>query len=429
MHLNVLLLSNQIRGLDGSGGLGDVPVGLAKELLARGDVEVHLAMPGYAEITAAGDPLLRDRFDPANRILAGLAVPFGAGSVAVDVYAITLPRSQPAVTCYLFRCPQVFDAPEPAGGRVDKNTPDKAILFARAALEFLRAYAGFRVDLIHCNDWHTGLVPVYLDTLYRHDHYLGRVASLYTTHNCFGSAYQGGFDAAAYGGLLRLAGLEGAAAFGAGTRSLFHDWGFNFTKGGLGFADLLNTVSRRYAVELRSPTFAGGLQGVIQERADAFTGVVNGIDITEWDPAADPLLNGLGYSAADQPQQVQAQKRKVRPRLRDWTIGAGHPRAGSRPFAGLHDHSLLIGVVSRIDFQKSPLLIGALERLCRLDGVQIAMLGCAGHNDPLGQGLRGGPPRPGRRHPRPPAVLRRLRHRTLPPPLRRQRTLPGAQRL
>jgi len=387
MHLNVLLLSNQIRGLDGTGGLGDVPVGLAKELLARGDVDVRLAMPGYEEISAEGEPLLRDRFDAGNLVVGGLEVPFGDGRVRVDVYRVTLPHSQPAVTCYLFRCPEVFDAPEPGSRRVDKNTADKAILFARAALEFLRAHADFRVDLIHCNDWHTGLAPVYLNTLYRHDHYLGRVASLYTTHNCFGAAYQGGFDPAAYGGLLRLAGLEGAEVFHGGTRSLFHDWRFNFTKGGLGFADLINTVSRRYAKELQSATFAGGLQGVFQERRGAFTGVINGIDTAEWNPAGDPLLSGIHYSAADDPQQVREQKRKVRRLLRNWAIKGRHHRSGAWPFANLDDHSLLIGVVSRIDFQKSPILVRAMERLCRLEGVQIAMLGCAGHNDPLGLGF------------------------------------------
>jgi glycogen synthase len=72
------------------------------------------------------------------------------------------------------------------------DSPEQAILLSRGAVEFLRTFEDFRPDVIHCNDWHTGLIPVYLNTLYRSDPYLGRIATLYTTHNT-GYFYQGAF--------------------------------------------------------------------------------------------------------------------------------------------------------------------------------------------------------------------------------------------
>lgn len=384
MRLNVLLLSNQIRGIDGTGGLGDVAIGLAKALASRGDVNIRLAMPGYIDITE--NQKLRNRFNQTRLVrgLEGLPVPFGSATERVDVFEIRVPECQPAITCFLFRCPSVFDARDPATNSVNKNSPDKAIFFARTALEFLRVYDVFHVDVIHCNDWHTGLVPVFLKTVYRDDPYLGRVATLYTTHNAGGDAYQGGFPEE--GRLLPLAGLSAGQVFrGNETESLFHNDKFNFCKGGFGFADVINTVSRHYREDLFSPAFGGGLEGVLKARSADFTGVINGIDTAEWDPAIDQHLNGLTFSKTDSAKDIRNRKRKIRHLLRAWMVTAPrHPRKGEKPFAALQDGSVLIGVVSRIDFQKVPILLEAIERICSAEDVQIAILGNADRNDPLG---------------------------------------------
>jgi starch synthase len=384
MRLNVLLLSNQVRGIDGAGGLGDVAIGLAKALLSRGDVNIRLAMPGFSDITE--NQKLRNRFNRTRllRGLEGLPVPFGSDTQRVDVFEIQVPECHPAVTCYLFRCPAVFDARDPVTGRINKNSPDKAILFARTAFEFLRAYDVFQVDVLHCNDWHTGMVPVFLKTVYRDDPYLGRVATLYTTHNAGGDAYQGGFPEE--GRLLPLCGLSAQQVFRGGeTESLFHNDKFNFCKGGFGFADLINTVSRQYREELLLPAFGGGLDGVLKARSDDFSGVINGIDIAEWDPATDENLNGLTFSKAESAKDIRNRKKKIRRLLRDWAITDDRDsREGERPFAALKDGSVLIGVVSRIDFQKSPILLEAIERICSIQDVQVAILGSAERNDPLG---------------------------------------------
>ncbi len=379
MDINVLLLSNQIRGVDGTGGLGDVPVGLAKSLLARGDIDIRLAMPGYAEITGEED--LADRFtqEPIQR----LTVPFGMETRDVRVYEVQLPHSTPPVTVYLFRCTQ-FDERDASTGKINKNTPDKAVLFARSAMEFLRRQDAYRIDLIHCNDWHSGLVPAYLHTIYRDDVYLGRLATLYTSHNAGGDAYQGGF---ADSNLLSLAGLQDSEVFLPGTTQSFNHYDkFNFTKGGFGFSDIINTVSRQYRKELLTPAFAGGLEGLLKEREHDFCGIVNGIDISEWDPATDKHLQSCVFSAQDNAEAIRRKKCAVRALLRNWQVKKdGHPRKGAMPFEQLTDSSRLVGVVTRIDYQKVPILCQAIDRICATENVQVAFLGSADPNDETGK--------------------------------------------
>ena len=251
MNLRILFVSNQIRGIDGTGGLGDVPVGLAKVLIRRGDIDIRLIMPGFEDPISGKDESLTTRFDSTNCILSNLAVPYGDETKTVDVFQIDLPQhsSAPRIICYLLRCKDVF-------GTRERNTAEQAVFFSRAVIEFLRACESFRVDLVHCNDWNTGLVPVYLKTLYRNDQYLGRVASLFTTHNAGGDEYQGGFprkDAPIPTAeeLLHRANLDRSLLESGKTQSLHHNGKFNFSKGGFGFADLLNTVSHQYRKELQ----------------------------------------------------------------------------------------------------------------------------------------------------------------------------------
>lgn len=376
MNLNVLVVSNQIRGIDGAGGLGDVPVGLSRVLAGRGDLHVCLIMPGFDKISGKG---LDNRFDPANLVLRGLAVPLASDTPTVDVYRIPLPSlgqsalaPGPDVQCYLLRCPQVFDAPGPGGGP-DKNSPRTAVFFARAVLSFLRAYEDFRVDLIHCNDWHAGLIPVCLRTLYCDDPYLGRVATLYTSHNAEGG-FQGAFPQ--WQELLALAGLDPAEMFRQGERfSLHHYDQFNFCKGGFAFADVVNTVSRQYREELLTPAFGGSLDGLLQLRGGDFCGIINGIDTVEWNPKTDAHVAPHNYSIADGVDVVLERKRRIREILRKEAC-----------FSKLRDDSILIGIVSRIDYQKLKILVPAMDALLAIeDDFQIALLGNEGQGDDTGK--------------------------------------------
>jgi starch synthase len=166
--------------------------------------------------------------------------------------------------------------------------------------------------------------------------------------------------------LLALAGLQAFDVFRGGkTRSLYHRDQFNFTKGAFGFADLLNTVSITYRSELLTPAFAGGLEGQLLERSGDFAGVINGIDVEEWNPANDRHLDSVSFSSSDAPDIVRIKKRQSRSKLRAWRA-AGRAKEGDvaeTPFANLRDDSILLGVVSRIDWQKAPILLGRIQDL------------------------------------------------------------------
>jgi len=229
---------------------------------------------------------------------------------------------------------------------------ERFVFFCRAALEGLTqldaARPGIRwqPQLIHANDWQTGLVPIYLRTLYRDHPLLGGLASLFTVHNL---AYQGVFwhyDMPMTGlgwDLFTPAGIE---FYGK----------INFLKGGLAFADLLTTVSRTYAAEIRTPAFGNGLEGVLEERSADLYGVINGIDYETWNPAKDPALT-CHYSAA-QPEDKALCREALRREL------------------GLEaDRSMLITMVTRLAGQKGlDLVLDGLPGLLEA-GCQIALLG------------------------------------------------------
>jgi starch synthase len=377
MKLRVLLVSNQVRGIDGTGGLGDVAAALPKALAVRDDIDIRVLMPGFKEISGLRDnPGLANRFDGAP--LKSLSIPFGKNDVAVDVHEYSLLQDDddaPALMCYLLRA-DPFDRAN--------DSPEQAILLCRAAVEFLKDFEAFRPDVIHCNDWHSGLIPVYLNTMYSADPYLGRIATLYTIHNA-GYGYQGAFPTEKTpidpDEMLSLTGLQASAIFlPFRTRSLEHQGQLIFAKGGLGFADLISTVSIQYAHEILTPAFGGGFEDLLKQRAQDLCGIVDGIDTeVEWNPARDPHIP-CHYSKCDTIQTIQDCKLRTRQPLQAWT-----DRAGQQPFADLEADSTLLALVGRIASQKFPVLMPALEDICKIERVQVAILGDAHPEDAEGQ--------------------------------------------
>jgi starch synthase len=340
MKLNVLLVSDQVRGIDGTGGLGDVATGLAKALAIRDDLEIRILMPGYEQIS---EPQLTERFSQV--VFESLAVPLGSEIVSVQVCRMILPtffEDEPRVVCYLLRQPEYFQSRE--------NSGRQAVLLARAALTFIERCEEFRPDLIHCNDWHTALIPVYLNTVYKTHPFLGRIATLYTLHNNTGGAYQG---VKPLHEVRLLAGLPEECYQPAMTRSLEFFGQFNHAKGGIGYSDLINTVSLTYAEEIRSRVFGGGLDKVVEDRGAELCGIVNGIDTSEWNPASDHYLPAATrFSATDDPKVIRQKKLALRESLREWKSADGR-----FPFKTITDDSVLIGVVTRISEQKVPILL------------------------------------------------------------------------
>src|SRR5437763_1133611 len=159
--------------------------------------------------------------------------------------------------------------------------PDNHIrfaVFACAALGVARHL--FLPDILHCHDWQAGLVPAYLRTTFASDPTFLGVKTLFTIHNL---GYQGLFpptalvDVALDPAVFRPAGME---FFGR----------LSYIKGGIAYADALNTVSPTYAREIQTPEYGFGLDGALRARSAVLTGIVNGVDYREWSPDVDPLI-------------------------------------------------------------------------------------------------------------------------------------------
>jgi starch synthase len=203
---------------------------------------------------------------------------------------------------------------------------------------------GLQFDIIHCNDWQTGLIPVYIKTIYKN--FFPNTASVMTIHNL---GFQGIFwsihmPVTGLGwNLFSVDGLE------------FHNK-INFLKGGILFADIITTVSRSYAQEILSSQYGFGLEGVIKRRSKDLYGVLNGINYDEWGPEHDSLIPEH-YSAED--LSGKAVCKKMLQKEQNLPVST----------------SMLVGMVSRLSSQKGvDLVIAALEDILNL-GVSMIILG------------------------------------------------------
>ena len=234
-------------------------------------------------------------------------IPLGDRLVAGSLWRTTLPDSN--VPLYLVEQPAFFERDDPSSGyslyqftRSDGTRTDyhdncaRFIFFDQAVLEAIRVL-DFWPDVLHLNDWQTGLVPVYLKELYSNHapiNLRSRFAALPTLLTIHNLAYQGLFwhlDMPLTGLPWRLFDHDHLEFFGK----------ISFLKGGLIYSDLLTTVSPTYAREIQTPYFGCGLQSVLAARGKALHGIVNGIDERVWDPATDKQL-ATNYTFESAPQ-------------------------------------------------------------------------------------------------------------------------------
>jgi len=340
-RLRILFMASEVEPFAKTGGLADVAAALPASLAALGH-DVRILMPWYRGVDAhAGD---------ARVVVSRLAVPLGDR----EVEGVLLEgRTSADVPVYFLGNDHYYDR-EGLYGTADGDYWDNCerfIFFCRGALEALlqiREPDGtpWQPQLVHCNDWQTGLVPVYLRTLYRDHPSLGRLATVFTIHNL---AYQGVFwhyDMPMTGlgwDLFTPAGIE---FYGK----------LNFLKAGLVFGDLLTTVSRTYAREIRTPAFGNGLEGVLEERSHDLHGVINGLDYDAWNPAKDPAI--------PQPYSV------------DDLAGKAACREALRREVGLESApGPVIGMVTRLVEQKGmDLVLDALPGMLA-EGCQVILIG------------------------------------------------------
>jgi len=225
---------------------------------------------------------------------------------------------------------------------------EKFAFFSRASLSILPVI-DFRPDIIHCHDWQTGLVPVYLDNFrYGSDFYRG-IKTVMTIHNL---KFQGIWDPKT---IQDITGLP-PYYFVPDKLEAYQD--ANYLKGGLVYADRITTVSNSYAEEIKLPFFGEGLDGLMNARADSLTGIVNGIDYSQYDPETDPYIEHH-YTA----ESFRKKKKKNKIALQKELGLEQDP------------HKMMIGIVSRLTSQKGfDLIAYIMDELCQ-DNIQIVVLG------------------------------------------------------
>ncbi len=268
--MKVALLSSEVAPFSKTGGLADVAGALPKYLQKAG-CEISVITPFYKEVA-------KKRFDiiPTGKTVT---VNIRNAIVPAEILSGRLPDSN--VPIFFIKQDKYFDRDGlygTAGGDHPDNC-ERYVFFARAVLEAIKTF-GWNVDIVHCNDWQTALVPTYLATTHKNEAAFADIASLFTIHNL---AYQGlfwHFD-------MELIGLDWSWF---DYRYLeFYDK-INLLKGGIVFSALINTVSKRYAGEIQTSEYGCGLEGVLRERCKDLFGVINGIDYSAWNPATDKLI-------------------------------------------------------------------------------------------------------------------------------------------
>ncbi len=334
--MNILFASSEAVPYCKTGGLADVAGALPNALASGGRASLVLFVPYYRSVRESGFALKK---------LGTLKVPLGGRTVEARL----LSSREGGVPAWLLDCPEFFDRAGIYGER-GRDYPDNAeryAFFSRAAFEACRL-EGLRPEILHANDWQTGLVPAFLETHYGDDELFAGTGTVFTVHNM---AYQGKFPKE----ILPKIGMPYSELH---PDRLEFRGNVSWLKAGLAYADVINTVSPSYAKEIGTPEFGRGLEGVIRRRADALHGVLNGLDLSIWNPSEDGHL----------PRRYGAE---------NWQKGKAVCKEALQREAGLETDpkALLIGLVSRMDSQKGlDLAVSALPAVLK-GGAQFVALG------------------------------------------------------
>lgn len=334
--MRVLMITPEATPFAQTGGLGEVIQALPAELCGLG-VDVDVLMPKYRGIS-------EDKFN-IHKLGLEIVVTLNAKQIKAGLWK----HETPSGAKYFFiDCPEYFDRDYLYGSpEADyEDNAERFVFLTRAAIEVSLA-TNTHYDVFHSHDWQAALTPVYLRTLYAGEPSLQESAAIMTIHNL---GYQGIFwhlD-------MPLVGV--GWEFFTPSHMEFHGK-LNFLKSGIVFADEVNTVSKGYRNEILTPEFGFGLEGVLQEKGDRLSGILNGVDYSIWNPETDTLID-TNYS----PENLS---------------GKSNCKADLQKLASLPERPTtpLIGMVSRLSSQKGvDLLLEIISSIVRQD-VQLVILG------------------------------------------------------
>lgn len=317
-----------------TGGLGDV-AGSLPAALVRAGAEVIVMVPKYATI--------KDEYKAQMEHFSDFIVSLGWRNEYCGLEKL----EHDGVT-YMFIDNERYFARDYPYGFFDDG--ERFAFFSKAITESLQHLpAGFECDILHCNDWQTALAPVFLREFYQGLPLYDRVKTVFSIHNV---AFQGQFSDTVMEDILGVAHIPAAAS-----QLRCDACSINYMLGALRYADAITTVSPTYANEIQTPEFGEGLDGVLRERSYALQGILNGIDVTGFDPATDKRI-AANYTVEDRGGKAVC-KAKLQEEL-------GLEVRDDRP---------LMVMVTRLTRQKGmDLVMYALDRILS-GGVQVAVLG------------------------------------------------------
>jgi starch synthase len=334
--MRICFVASELYPLAKTGGLADVAAALPRFLHEQGH-DVRVFMPLYSSIGLAAL-----RATPVSNV-QNVELRLGAHKYWFSLLEARVPGSSAPV--FLVHCPEVFDR-----ATIYTTQPDEHLRFLvlqRAALESCQRFA-FAPHIVHCNDWHTALIPMLLKSVYAWDRLFEHTRTVMSIHNI---GYQGVFD------------VDTSYDLGGDARALLAPQvtatrEFNWLREGVRHADRVSTVSPTYAQEICTPAGGYGLDGELRGRADGVIGILNGVDYSEWNPATDRHLKH--HYGRDNLDGKSANKKA----LLDWmnlTVAATTP---------------LLGIISRMTVQKGfDLLFDVLPEVLTGRDVALVVLG------------------------------------------------------
>jgi starch synthase len=332
--MRIVIVSPEAVPFAKTGGLADVAGALPKELAQAGH-EVRLVMPRYRVVDAAKFGLIRTE--------TSIQVPLGDKIVLGEIFT----SSQDGFTAIFIGNDEYFMRDELYGNKAGDFADNAArfTFFSKGVLQCLKGL-GFMPDIIHVNDWQSALIPLFLQSIYKNDPFFRKTAALLTIHNL---GYQGLFwhlDMPLLGVGWEYYTPEGIEFWGK----------INFLKAGIVYADLINTVSSKYAQEITTSEFGFGLDGVLRTRKGDLFGILNGIDTDIWNPRTDSLITRQ-YGPETLADKVENKKTL----LDEFYL----PQNPGIP---------LIGIISRLADQKGfDILADAMEEIMAMDVMMVVL--------------------------------------------------------
>lgn len=330
----VLFVAAEASPLAKTGGLGDV-VGSLPQALRQVGHDVRITMPRYGSINLEGYQAVRQ---------GGFTIPFMGRQEDIGIIQVLLKDTVPA---YLLENRRYFDRSAIYG---ENDDLERFLLFSMAAMEVPKKL-NWQPNILHCHDWHAGMVAPLLKIAYRNDAFYSSCASIFTIHNL---AYQGWFDDffAERAGLYEYMPPPGDP---------FRDKCYSMTGLGIYHSDLVSTVSETYAKEILTPEYGEGLEMLLQKRQDSLIGILSGIDYRQFDPSTDRTI-ATNYDATSLGKRI-GNKTALQEK-------AGLPVDSAHP---------LLGFAGRLVDQKGiDILIGgtgALESLLTETDIQFVLQG------------------------------------------------------